>query len=57
MFKLSLFNNEGKVKDPVCNMSVDKNKTAFSSVYKEKLYYFCSENCKIAFDINKEVYA
>ncbi|MEK9176030.1 MAG: YHS domain-containing protein [Patescibacteria group bacterium] len=53
----NLFKNEGKVKDPVCNMSVDKKKTAFSSVYKEKLYYFCSENCKIAFDINKEMYA
>ena len=53
----TFFKNEGKVKDPVCNMSVDKNKTAFSSVYKEKFYYFCSENCKIAFDLNKEMYA
>ena len=52
-----LFKNEEKIKDPVCNMSVDKNKTKFSTVYKEKVYYFCSENCKMTFDANKETYA
>jgi YHS domain-containing protein len=38
------------VKDPVCNMEVDENKTEFSSTYKNKTYYFCSKGCKDKFD-------
>lgn len=53
----NLFKNEDKVKDPVCGMSVNIKKTKFKTVYKEKTYYFCSENCKITFDANKEMYA
>jgi coenzyme F420 hydrogenase subunit beta len=35
--------------DPICKTTVDE-KTAFKSVYKNKDYYFCSENCKKKFD-------
>lgn len=41
----NIFKNEGKAKDPVCGMSVDKEKTSFSTEYNEKKYYFCSESC------------
>ncbi|OGH23886.1 MAG: hypothetical protein A3J69_01070 [Candidatus Levybacteria bacterium RIFCSPHIGHO2_02_FULL_42_12] len=46
---LNIFKNEGKVKDPVCGMSVDKNKTQFSYINKGKTFYFCSKNCKEIF--------
>ena len=35
--------------DPICKMPVDEN-TGFKSVYKNKEYFFCSENCKNKFD-------
>ncbi|VVB87869.1 Coenzyme F420 hydrogenase subunit beta [uncultured archaeon] len=35
--------------DPICKKPVDEN-TGFKSVYKNKEYYFCSENCKKKFD-------
>lgn len=35
--------------DPICKMEVDE-KTQFISVYKNKEYYFCSEDCKKNFD-------
>lgn len=38
-----------KATDPICGMSVDKNKAQFSSVNKGKTFYFCSENCKKIF--------
>jgi Cu+-exporting ATPase len=38
------------VKDPVCGMDVDPNKTSLSSVYQGQNYYFCSSGCKKAFD-------
>lgn len=45
----NIFKNEGKVKDPVCGMSIDKEKAQFSSKMDGKIYYFCSENCKEIF--------
>ncbi len=33
------------VKDPVCGMDVNPQKTKFSSVKNNKKYYFCSKNC------------
>jgi len=42
--------------DPVCGMSVDPNKSKYKSVYKGKIYYFCSYHCKKAFDSNPEEY-
>jgi len=41
--------------DPICKTIVDE-KTAFKSSYKNKDYYFCSENCRKKFDeIDKSV--
>jgi len=37
-------------KDPVCGMSVDTNKPQETSSYMGKTYYFCSMECKKAFD-------
>lgn len=51
----NIFKNENKAKDPVCGMSVDMKKTEFKTVYNGKTYYFCSKNCKMAFDENKEM--
>jgi len=42
--------------DPVCGMEVDPRKTKYKSVYKGKVYYFCSYQCKKAFDENPEYY-
>lgn len=44
------------VRDPVCSMKVDAKKTALTSKYMNKKYYFCSEDCKNAFDISPEKY-
>ena len=45
-----------KVKDPVCNMKVDESKAKCRSTYQGKNYYFCSEDCKKAFDLRPEKY-
>jgi len=45
---------EEKAVDPVCGMSVDPKKTPYKSVYKGKIYYFCSKMCKEAFDRDPE---
>ncbi|HYK87895.1 MAG TPA: YHS domain-containing protein [Acidobacteriota bacterium] len=36
--------------DPVCGMEVDAESTVGSSEYGGRTYYFCSEDCKEAFD-------
>ena len=36
--------------DPVCGMTVDPDKTDYSSVHAGETYYFCSEGCKESFD-------
>jgi uncharacterized protein len=36
--------------DPVCGMTVDPDKTDFSSVQDGETYYFCSAGCKESFD-------
>ena len=38
------------VKDPVCKMEVDEKNSKFSTTYKSKSYYFCSQACKDKFD-------
>jgi Cu+-exporting ATPase len=42
--------------DPVCNMTVDENKTELKSEYKGETYYFCNPACKETFDNNPEKY-
>ncbi|AFL66382.1 YHS domain-containing protein [Desulfurococcus amylolyticus] len=42
--------------DPVCGMKVDPGKTQYKTVYKGKIYYFCSSKCKKRFEENPEYY-
>ncbi len=44
------------VKDPVCGMDVDTSKTRYKSIYKGKIYYFCSERCKKEFEADPEYF-
>lgn len=53
-FLKKLFSQEGKAKDPICGMSVDTKTAKYHSVYQDKHYYFCSENCKKQFDKNPQ---
>jgi YHS domain-containing protein len=43
-------------KDPVCNMEVNENEAAATSIYKDKAYYFCAAGCKTDFDKEPEKY-
>ncbi|MHA1505864.1 MAG: YHS domain-containing protein [Candidatus Asgardarchaeia archaeon] len=43
-------------KDPVCGMEVDEETAELKSEYMGKVYYFCSEHCKKAFDENPSKY-
>jgi YHS domain-containing protein len=36
--------------DPVCGMTVDPDKTDYTSDHDGDTYYFCSEGCKESFD-------
>lgn len=38
------------VKDPVCGMAVDPEKTRSASVHQGKTYYFCSLSCRDKFE-------
>ena len=40
--------------DPVCRMDVDLSTATGSSSYEGTTYYFCSANCKAAFDKDPE---
>ncbi|MEM1526724.1 MAG: YHS domain-containing protein [Ignisphaera sp.] len=44
------------VVDPVCGMKVDPSKVRFKTVYRGKIYYFCSARCKKVFEENPEHY-
>lgn len=48
---------EDFVMDLVCGMELTPDEAKFSSEYKGKTYYFCSEGCKNHFDDNPEKYA
>lgn len=41
--------------DPVCGMEVDEN-TPYKTMCKGKVYYFCSNGCKRAFEKDPEKY-
>ena len=45
------------VKDPICGMKVDLEKTKYKSTYEGKEYGFCSASCKAEFDSNPGQYA
>ncbi len=40
-----------------CGMEVNEKNTAAKSEYKGETYYFCSSNCKVAFDKNPQAFA
>ncbi len=42
--------NSKAVKDPVCGMDVDPEKTAHHSTFEDKDYHFCSEKCLHKFE-------
>jgi len=42
--------------DPVCGMKVKPSKTQWKTLYKGKIYYFCSPQCKKEFEANPEEY-
>lgn len=43
-------------KDPVCNMNVDEEQARYTSTYQGKTWYFCSADCKKAFELDPEKY-
>lgn len=44
-------------KDPVCGMKVDEEKAKYTFSYQGKTYYFCSEDCRKAFELDPRKYA
>ncbi|WP_456440087.1 YHS domain-containing protein [Caldithrix abyssi] len=44
------------VRDPVCGMQLDEESSVESSEYQGKTYYFCSPDCKAAFDQDQQKY-
>ena len=52
-FKKYIATDAEKLRDPVCGMTVAKNET-LKTVFKDKVYYFCSLGCKEKFDQDQE---
>ena len=46
-----------KVKDPVCGMTIEPDDAVATVEYEGKTYYFCSQECKEAFEEDPESYA
>ncbi len=44
-------------KDPVCDMEVAEATTQHTTTHQGKTYYFCSADCKKAFDLEPDKYA
>ncbi|MGC9108186.1 MAG: YHS domain-containing protein [Infirmifilum sp.] len=42
--------------DIVCGIQVNPKKAKYKTIYKGKIYYFCSSACKRAFESNPEYY-
>ncbi|MDD5007455.1 MAG: heavy metal translocating P-type ATPase [Syntrophorhabdaceae bacterium] len=45
-----------KMKDPVCNMTIEDTDAAGTSIYESDTYYFCSTHCKDTFDKDPEAF-
>jgi Cu+-exporting ATPase len=43
--------------DPVCFTIVDDDSAHFTSTYKNKMYYFCTNYCKKKFDEDPKKYS
>ena len=50
-------NADGETRDPVCGMTVDKEKSNSASAYRGKTYHFCSTSCRDKFEQAPEKYA
>ena len=48
--------NMAQVKDPMGGMIIEEGDAVTTSDYQGKRYYFCSEDCKGAFDQSPEGY-
>ncbi|HKT17288.1 MAG TPA: heavy metal translocating P-type ATPase [Stellaceae bacterium] len=46
-----------KVKDPVCGMSVDPQKTPHRARYRDRDYFFCNPRCREKFEADPAKYA
>jgi YHS domain-containing protein len=46
-----------RVRDPVCGMMVDPDTAAATATHNSQDFYFCSEECRRAFQDDPEVYA
>lgn len=44
-------------KDPVCDMEVAEATAQYTATYQGKTYYFCSVDCKKAFELEPDKYA
>ncbi len=42
--------------DPVCGMRVDPVRTVYKTIYRGRVYYFCSKHCRNLFEKNPEYY-
>ena len=47
---------DGKVRDPVCGMSVDPHKTPHRHEHRGHTYYFCSAGCRTKFAADPDKY-
>ncbi len=45
-----------QVKDPVCGMMLESGTAAGQSTFRDKTYYFCSEECLRQFEADPERY-
>ncbi len=46
----------GETKDPVCGMTVDREKSRAASIYRGSTFYFCSNSCRDKFEQSPEKY-
>jgi Cu+-exporting ATPase len=44
------------VTDPVCRMEVIPGLTRLATIYQGRGYWFCSEDCRSAFEMNPQKY-
>ena len=44
------------VTDPVCRMEVNPGQTRLLAIYRGHTYWFCSKDCRTAFEINPRKY-
>jgi YHS domain-containing protein len=58
MANLETSSNAGAnaVTDPVCRMEVYPGRTRLLSIYRGGTYWFCSEDCRTAFEMNPGKY-